>query len=586
MKVKATVKTLLRRQRTRLKKRRAEFSAMLPKAAEGPVRLPVRDFGFIAKIDRLRRRAVGLSILKGFSLAVAAVLLSLTLRCWLDYMLVMPWWLRLVFVLAELGFSAFVLYCLVLWPLRHPPTDTEVTLRVEASQPGLQSRLVSTLQLNQPGAVARGGSASLVRALTRQTEERVSHLRFAPAYPAGESLRMFARAVAVTLLSALMLHWGGEASPPLIRRAYLSTEPIPRKTMVYSETGDLTVGRGEDLRLRARAEGVIPENGQVEITYATGRTQRMDITPLDGNPGFFERSIEKVSTSFTYSFLIGDGESREHSVTVRDPPGLVDARVRVTPPAYTERAPQELSLSDIRVLPGSTIEVIAESDRPLRSGEITPVTVPDPVKLEVNAENPVQVRGGFTVPAEGLRGFYLRLTDSDGISTGATPLHPVRLTPDRPPEIQVLYPVDIHQTVTPDAEVLLSFQARDDIQVHHLRLVYRINDGEEAAVRLDLTEPAATLHRRFNWKFGEHLTEPVKRGDVIEFFFEVYDNNTFSGPGRGESRNFAARVVSTEEKRAELLARVLDNFTGLSKIATSQFELNQQLGTLIEAVDD
>jgi hypothetical protein len=45
-----------------------------------------------------------------------------------------------------------------------------------------------------------------------------------------------------------------------------------------------------------------------------------------------------------------------------------------------------------------------------------------------------------------------------------------------------------------------------------------------------------------------------------------------------------ARVVSPEEKRAELLARVLDNFTGLSKIATSQFELNQQLGEIIEAV--
>ncbi|MEX2607324.1 MAG: hypothetical protein WD708_08265 [Kiritimatiellia bacterium] len=582
MKEKTTAFLLRLRDRTR--KQWAAYRSLLPKASEGPVRLPVRSFSFMRQLDRLRRRAIGLGILKGLSLAVAVVPLSFTFRCWVDYMLVMPWFLRLMFLTAELLFLSLVVYRFVLWPLRHPPTDIQVSLRVEASHPHLHSRLVSTLQLNQPGTLDRCGSPSLVRALTRQTEERVARLRFASAYPANESLRMFGRALAVLLLAAVGLYAGGEAVPPLIRRAFLSTEQVPRKTMVYSETGDATIGRGEDLRLLARAEGVLPGSGRIELTYASGRSQTLDLPALAGDPAFYERSIETISDSFTYTFLIGDGKSREYSVTVRDPPGIVNATVRITPPAYTHFEPLNLPLADIRALPGSVIEVIAEADRPLSAGRLTPSTVPGPAEMDVDPADSARVRGGFTVPLEGLRGFYITLTDSNGISTGISPLHPVRVTPDRPPDIRILYPVDIHQTVTPNAEVLLSFQASDDIEVNYLRLVYRINDGKESAIRLDLEEPGREVRRRFNWKIGEHLTQQVERGDVIEFFFEAYDNNTFSGPGRGESRNYVARVVSPDEKRAELLSRVLDNFTGLSKIATSQFELNQQLGELIEAV--
>lgn len=574
------------RLRERARRQWAAYQSMLPVAAEGPVRLPMRAFSFSRQLDRLRWRAVGLSILKGLSLVVAAVLLSFTLRCWVDYLLVMPWLLRLAFLLAECVFMTFVLYRYVLWPLRHPPTDIQVSLRVEASHPRLRSRLVSTLQLNQPAVLDRCASPSLVRALTRQTEEFVSRLQVATAYPAKESLHMFGRALSVFLLAWTGLHAGGEAVPPLIRRAFLSTEPVPRKTMVYSETGDVTIGRGEDLQLLARAEGVLPESGKVEITFASGRTQSLDLPGLADDPGLYERAIETISDSFSYSFFIGDGKSRVHNVTVRDPPGIVNTTVRVIPPAYTHFAPRVYPVSAIQALPGSRIEVTAEADRPLRSGLITPSSVPDPGEMVVDAEDPARARGEFIVPLEGLRGFFLTLTDSKGIATGMSPLHPVRVTRDQTPEIRILYPVDIHQTVTPNADVLLSFEASDDIEVSHLRLVYRVNDGEESAIRLDLKEPGAKVRRRFNWKIGEHLAQPVERGDVIEFFFEVYDNNSFSGPGRGESRNYVARVVSQEEKRAELLSRVLDNFTGLSKIATSQFELNQQLGEIIEAVAD
>jgi hypothetical protein len=177
MNVKKKTNALLIHLRKRARKHWVAYRSMLPKGSEGPVRLPMRSFSFIRQLDRLRRRAIGLDILKGLSLVVAVVLLSFTLRCWVDYMLVMPWFLRLLFLLAELLFIALVMYRFVLWPLRHPPTDIEVSLRVEASHPQLKSRLVSTLQLNQPGTLDRGGSRSLVRALTRQTEELVSRLR-------------------------------------------------------------------------------------------------------------------------------------------------------------------------------------------------------------------------------------------------------------------------------------------------------------------------------------------------------------------------------------------------------------------------
>lgn len=544
------------------------------------MRFENRNFAFTAKLDRLRVRAQTLSVAEGLALVTGVVLLSLLFRCLVDFRLVMPWLLRFGFLLAESLFAAAVLYRFVVRPFRHPPTDTDLALGVERAHPGLRGRLISTLQLNQPKTATGEASPSLIRALTTQTEEAVRDLPFAPAWPAARPARLVARAAGIVLIAAAAFVLADDAAPGLLRRAFLSFEQVPRKTLIYSETGNIEIGRGDSIELLARTEGVIPRTGEVEIHYDSDRRQRLELRPEEDAPELFSRTINAVSDSFAYRFLIGDGISRRHTVTVRERPAITETKIRVFPPPYLERPKQTVSPTDIRALPGGRIEVTASADRPIVSGAILPHRRPDSATMKPLSDRQDTVRGAFVVPTEGLSGLALRVTDRGDVSSNDTPVYPVRVAPDEPPEISILYPVDINQTATPKAKLLLSFRARDDFAVSRIQLVYRVNRGEESIVEMDLEAPAPEVHRRFDWNLNA-FTRPLERGDLIEFRFEAFDQNDVTGPGKGATRNYLVRIVDREEKRAELLGRVLDNFSDLSRVATDQFELNQQLGEII-----
>jgi hypothetical protein len=75
----------------------------------------------------------------------------------------------------------------------------------------------------------------------------------------------------------------------------------------------------------------------------------------------------------------------------------------------------------------------------------------------------------------------------------------------------------------------------------------------------------------------------VGEGSVIEFWFEVEDNNNATGPGIGSTEHQLAKVVSEAEKRADLLNRAGDYLGSISDVAADQERLNKTLGASIRA---
>lgn len=68
---------------------------------------------------------------------------------------------------------------------------------------------------------------------------------------------------------------------------------------------------------------------------------------------------------------------------------------------------------------------------------------------------------------------------------------------------------------------------------------------------------------------------------VIEWWVEVEDTNTVSGPGIGTSDRFLARIVTDDEKRADLMRRLDQTWTPIDSLADDQQKLNQDLGKII-----
>jgi hypothetical protein len=75
---------------------------------------------------------------------------------------------------------------------------------------------------------------------------------------------------------------------------------------------------------------------------------------------------------------------------------------------------------------------------------------------------------------------------------------------------------------------------------------------------------------------------PLKEGDVIEYWITAQDRQKIP-PGIGESEHLRLRVVSTAEKRKNLLSRASDYLGGVGATTEDQQRLNVDLGELIKA---
>src|SRR5207248_3845445 len=110
------------------------------------------------------------------------------------------------------------------------------------------------------------------------------------------------------------------------------------------------------------------------------------------------------------------------------------------------------------------------------------------------------------------------------------------------------------ELVTRIATLEIGFDVADDYGIAGLSLKYKIDEGAEQAVPLDIAKAAEStaapkrLHNRFAWAISRltprSATQPTLEGSTIEYWLEAVDNNNVTGPGRGSSEHFSARVVS------------------------------------------
>ena len=95
------------------------------------------------KIAALRRRHVMVLAMTGLAMAVVVGIELLALAMFLDWWLELPWVVRLVSLLAQLGAFAYILSRFVLVPVLRQPEEDELALMIEKARPEFRSRLIA-----------------------------------------------------------------------------------------------------------------------------------------------------------------------------------------------------------------------------------------------------------------------------------------------------------------------------------------------------------------------------------------------------------------------------------------------------------
>ena len=539
-----------------------------------------------AKLAVMRRRQIQVWLGTGAARVAGACVVLFAVEMLADLWLDMPWGLRLAFLALNAGVLGALAWRDGIRPVVRQPNDDAFALMVEKARPEFSTRLIASIQLTRPGALPAGAAGAMVEKMVGQTEAMAAPMDFASVVRTEELRRSGGWALGILAAGLMLFVTGREVAPDLMRRAFLSRVDVPRKTRVACLTQHIRVGRGDSVTVEAAARGVIPAEGRLIVrgSFMRDREYVMAKDPADATRTHYTKTLESVQSSFSYYVRLNDGQSGLFQVTVVPRPILASMECEQIPPAYSGLPRAKRALGDLALLAGSRLKLSAVASKDLRTAALRLTGTSNEVALTVNPKNPREVTGEIPIPARGLSGFSALLLDTEGMESRDSAVYHIEIVPDRAPTVRILLPDRKEELVTREAALLLAFHARDDFQIARARIRYKRSEAEDAEIKtveLDMgTNAAPELRRRFEWRVSE-LTPPLLQGSRLEFWIEVQDNNDVTGPGIGVSDHQLVRVVSADEKRADLLNRAGDYLGTIGDVAGDQERLNQNLGAFI-----
>ena len=536
----------------------------------------------ISRLGAVRRKHLFVQCGGGVVLALGALALALMAGMLLDWWLDLPWAVRALIAAADLALLGYILWNYVVVPWQEQPDDDAVALFVEKGKPEFRSRLIASLQLTRPAALAPNTAVALVRRLVEETEALAKSIDFTEVVRTERFRRLLLWCGVFVGVAVFIFVKGEDVTRDLLLRALLSQETlVPRKTRVVWTTGDLKVGRGDTINLEALAKGVIPETGTLIARYSISRSVEypMEVSPT--NRARFSRTFENMQESFSYTVRVNDGTSRSAEVTVVDRPALTGIECQQIYPEYTKLGTVRRSPGDLVLLSGSRLQIKATGNKPLKSAVVRLVGITNEIVAAIATGAPQEAMAEIPIPTNSLAGFSVHLFDHDGFESRDDAIYRIDLLPDKAPVVRITYPDRKEELITTRATVLVGFEALDDFAVQKVFLKYRIEGGDEKNVEMALEDTSQrSLRRRYDWKVGA-IKPAVAIGQSLEYWIEVHDNNNVTGPGIGSSEHYVAKVVSDDEKRADLMNRVGDYIGNVGDVAKDQETLNKRLGNVI-----
>ena len=466
----------------------------------------------------------------------ALVLLQTTL----DYLFDFSLEVRLELLIGDgvLLLGLFITYGIL--PLRRRLTLEQAALRAEEVFPIFRTSLISAVQLSKHPE----GSPRLVQALLAQVCNRVKVVNLRRAITAPRLPRLFRTTFLIAGLIGGLFYLLAPKSLILLERMALMDLPLPTDTIVVPISGDMGIIPGENIELAAKATGVIPRTGRVEIYYEGKPTQIITINPKPATPELFTVAVQNIQQPLRYRFHLNDGRSPDFRVKLLHGPVLDAVAFRQNYPAYTGLKPTEHSAGNLTLLAGSILHVEGRSNQPLRTAYLQLEKEGKQVDMKVG-QNQKTVSCDLPISVKGLEGFSIVLENTDGMKSQANTVYKVEVIPDKVPEISFPEGQAETATVVPNSQPRLRFEAHDDFKITQVYLCFQAAtntpDGGTSAdstpvtkIPIEIPEPSSVLS-------FDYLCKPAgkvpnwKEGVTINYWIEAVDNNDVTGPGVGRS---------------------------------------------------
>lgn len=329
---------------------------------------------------------------------------------------------------------------------------------------------------------------------------------------------------------------------------------------------------GENLDFEIEAEGPMIE--QLEVVLVPPASQRDvaldEATPIDVLPAFpssdgiWRATIANITADFDLYVRVRDARSSVHPVHVITVPQIEDVHAEITPPLYTGQVTYTtlIDARGIKGLPGTQVQLVAASNRPLSGGRLTlfgelegDSTGIETMGIDVTEQSFQQqtnvhtVASAFTLSRQNR--LVVEVIDESGQESTEAFDAPIEVLIDEHPIVRLRQPQSI-SFATPSAKLPIVVAAEDDYGLRRCQLFRSLNDSRYLPTDLDLpdgvptrAEVSATL---------DLAAYGLESGDEIKVFARAVDNDPH-GPegdvGKGtESAIATIRIIAEEELQA------------------------------------
>ena len=285
----------------------------------------------------------------------------------------------------------------------------------------------------------------------------------------------------------------------------------------------------------------------------------------------FSRRMTGIEKGFTY-WVEGRGvRSEEYEVEVVELPVVIGLNLKYLYPSYTGLPPLMVKgRGDVTALVGTVIELRGESTRELTSAHLV---FDDTMRVMGRVEGR-KFGGDFTVRGDGT--YHIDISDSFGNRNEDPIEYQISSIYDEPPTAEVEEPgrdIDLPRSMV----VALSIHVTDDFGLTEVLLGFSKAEEERKSLIADLGGERAEATLDHSWDLSSLGLLP---GDVLRYWVEVWDNDTYGGPKRGVSPSYIIRFPTLEEIYREVARGEEKIAEEIGAILPQQEELSEKLEQL------
>jgi hypothetical protein len=515
------------------------------------------------------------------------------LGLWINSIFVFPVVARIAYLGGVGLFLVTFLSYFCLRPIFHQPTLEDIAMKVEAQFPELNNRLIAALQLaNNLKENPEGYSTDMIMAVIEQADSTSAGLNLKDIIdpdPIKKISRVASGLAVFSLIFALIF-------PGAFKNSfYIFSHPLtefvsPQKFFFTISPGNAEVVKYADVKIKINVEGEKPENVNFffknegadwnkEKLSSKSEIKGQDIGAVEPD---FSYQFKEVKRSFEYYAEAKGVESERYKITVVDKPRVVGLKLTFNYPRYTQLKPVVMDENDgnITAIGGTRVEIQAKANKELEKAQLV---FSDSTRQETKVEGNVAF-GEITVKKDD--SYFIELRDKSGNKSQDPIEYKITRIEDQFPYVEILEPGQ-DQDLTETMRVGLLIRLSDDYGFSSLKIAYQIvsqgQETEEKTINIDIpNNNQAETDVEYRWNLSNL---PLLPGDLVRYRAVVYDNDSFSGPKKAESKTYYLRLPSLDEIIAEVEKEQEGQIVDLETVLKGQRELKKKLEDLSQEMN-